>query len=85
MARLAGSPAIAAAFELRPGRYPDETPLGLQETVLARALRAWDLDPRRVDGLLACPAGMAAASARTSSCTTRSSTSSACARGSPRR
>ncbi|MGO8991982.1 MAG: thiolase family protein, partial [Polyangiaceae bacterium] len=56
------NPAIAAVFELRPGRYPEVTPLGMQEMVLARALAAWDLDPRLVDGLLVCPAGMAAGS-----------------------
>lgn len=63
MARLANAPAIAAVFEIPPGRYPDITAQGLQELVLARALRAWQLDPRRVDGLLACPAGMAAGTA----------------------
>lgn len=57
---LAGRPAIAAVEELRPGRYPDEDGAGMPELVLRRFLEGAQVGPDDVDGLLVCPAGMAA-------------------------
>ncbi len=56
---FAGNPAIAAACEVRPGRYPELDALGMYERVLHEFLRKWRIDPSMVDGLLAAPAGMA--------------------------
>lgn len=54
-------PAIAAATELRPGRYPEFDALNMYEAVLSAFLEKWPLDRSLVDGLLAAPAGMAVA------------------------
>jgi acetyl-CoA acetyltransferase len=54
-------PAIAAATEIKPGRYPDLDALGMYDAVVAAFLRAWPLEPSLVDGLMAAPAGMATA------------------------
>lgn len=56
---LAGSPAIAAASELAPGRYPDVDRNEMQELAVRALLEEWQLTPDVVDGLLVCPAGMA--------------------------
>ncbi len=56
---FAGNPAIAAACEVRPGRYPELDALEMYERVLHEFLSKWRLDPSMVDGLLAAPAGMA--------------------------
>jgi len=56
---MSNRPAIAAATEIRPGRYPSLSGLDLYERVLTEFLRSWRLDPALVDGLLAAPAGMA--------------------------
>ncbi len=60
--RLPGSPAIAAASEIAPGRYPDHDGFAMQELVMANFLAQWDLDPSLIDGLLISPAGMAVGS-----------------------
>jgi acetyl-CoA acetyltransferase len=52
--------AIAAASELRPGRYPDCSRYALAERVLEQLFREHAIDRERIDGLLASPAGMAA-------------------------
>lgn len=50
--------AIAAAFEMRPGRYPDHTPLDLYRTVFRGLMASCpELRPQDVDGLLTAPAG----------------------------
>jgi acetyl-CoA acetyltransferase len=54
-----GDPAIAAATEIRPGRFPDLEGLDLYERVIHAFLTEWRLDPAIVDGLLVAPAGMA--------------------------
>ncbi|MCC2656114.1 MAG: thiolase [Panacagrimonas sp.] len=51
--------AIAAAYEMRPGRYPQHDKLALQEAVVAAFLRACPVPRDVVDGLLVTPAGMA--------------------------
>lgn len=51
--------AIAAAHEMRPGRYPHLDKLALQEEVVAEFLRACRVPRDIVDGLLVTPAGMA--------------------------
>jgi len=60
---LAAQPAIAAATEIRPGRYPHLDGPGMYDAVLAAFLEAWPLEPSLVDGLLVTPAGMASGSA----------------------
>jgi acetyl-CoA acetyltransferase len=57
-----GEPAIAAATEIRPGRYPDRSGLDLYEQVLGQFLEEWSIDPKLVDGFLVAPAGMASGS-----------------------
>lgn len=59
---LPGGPAIAAAHEVPPGRYPDLGGVALQEHVLREFLARTGLGPDVVDGLLVCPAGMASGS-----------------------
>ncbi|MDN5938234.1 MAG: thiolase family protein [Salinisphaera sp.] len=54
-----GNVAIAAAHEVRPGRYPELDRLRIQEYVLAHFLDACPLSPDVVDGLMVAPAGMA--------------------------
>ncbi len=53
------SPAIAAATEIRPGRYPELDGNDLYERVLRAFLEEWRIDPKIVDGFLVSPAGMA--------------------------
>jgi acetyl-CoA acetyltransferase len=53
------APAIAAATEIRPGRFPELDVLDLYERVVRALLEQWRLDPSIVDGLLVAPAGMA--------------------------
>lgn len=60
---FAHEPAIAAATEIRPGRYPELGELDMYDTVVSAFLRKWSLDPSIVDGLLAAPVGMAVAKA----------------------
>lgn len=57
---LPATPAIAAATEMPPGRYPDYDGGNMQELAVASFLAQWDLDPSMTDGLLICPAGLAA-------------------------
>lgn len=59
---MLGEPAIAAATEIRPGRYPDRSGLDLYEQVLGQFLEEWSIDPKLVDGFLVAPAGMASGS-----------------------
>lgn len=56
---MKNDPAIAAALEIRPGRYPELSCVDLYEKVVLELLRARRLDPKIVDGLLTAPAGMA--------------------------
>jgi acetyl-CoA acetyltransferase len=51
--------AIAAATEIRPGRFPELDGLDLYERVVRAFLDDWRIDPSLVDGLLVAPAGMA--------------------------
>lgn len=55
---MRNSPAIAAAVELRPGRYPDTSIHQLYRDAVAALLAEVDLPARQVDGLLAPPLGM---------------------------
>ena len=52
-------PAIAAAHEIRPGRYPELSGVDLYEKVIAEFLAAHPLDPGLVDGLMTPPSPMA--------------------------
>jgi acetyl-CoA acetyltransferase len=52
-------PAIAAATEIPPGRFPELEALDLYERVVRGFLDDWRIDPSLVDGLLVAPAGMA--------------------------
>ena len=56
---MRNEPAIAAATEIRPGRYPDLDALDLYERVLRAFVEDWRIDPKIVDGFLVSPAGMA--------------------------
>lgn len=56
---MRNEPAIAAATEIRPGRYPALSGLDLYERVFSSFLSSWRLDPSVVDGFLIAPAGMA--------------------------
>ncbi len=49
--------AIAASYELPPGRYPELSPYQLYQQVAITALREWGLRPKDVNGLLAVPSG----------------------------
>lgn len=53
----APSVAIAASYELNPGRYPAFTPHHLYQHVAINALQSWGLSPRDVNGLMAMPSG----------------------------
>lgn len=56
---MASAVAIAAVTEIKPQRYPDLDAYGLYIKVIGEFLREWDIRPADIDGLLACPAGMA--------------------------
>ncbi|MGE3690116.1 MAG: thiolase family protein [Novosphingobium sp.] len=49
--------AIAAAFELPPGRYPDQDCVGLFRQVLKGLIGQCPIRPQDIDGLLTCPSG----------------------------
>lgn len=57
---MRNAPAIAAVFEMTPGRYPEHTALDLYRDVLSQALAGWGVRPAQLDGLLIPPADMAA-------------------------
>jgi acetyl-CoA acetyltransferase len=57
---LAESVAIACAFEMPPGRYPELGTEDLFRTVLRGALSSWPIKPQDVDGLLTHPSGTVA-------------------------
>lgn len=56
--RLRNAPAIAAAVELKPGRYPDRSSHQLYRDTLSALLQDAEITPDRVDGLLAPPRDM---------------------------
>jgi acetyl-CoA acetyltransferase len=49
--------AIAAAFELPPGRYPDSDTVDLFRRVLRGLMDTCPAKPQDIDGLLTCPSG----------------------------
>ena len=51
--------AIAAAFELPPGRYPDVSSYGMYRKVIREAFTRWGIGPRDIDGVFAMPCGIA--------------------------
>lgn len=51
--------AVAATFELLPGRYPEEDAYGMYRRVLSAALREWQISPADIDGIFAKPTGVA--------------------------
>ena len=59
MSSMTREPAIAAATEIRPGRFAELGVVDLYERVVRAFLEQWRLDPTMVDGLLVAPAGMA--------------------------
>lgn len=52
--------AIAATFEMKPGRYPELDPFDMFREVLKGAIDSWGISPGDVDGLLTAPAGQSA-------------------------
>ncbi len=50
--------AIAASYELPPGRYPDKSPHDMYRTIVTNALIEWQLKPGLIDGLLCTPSGV---------------------------
>jgi acetyl-CoA acetyltransferase len=50
---------ISAAYEMRPGRYPELGAFDVFREVLRGALREWKIGPQMIDGLLTTPAGQA--------------------------
>lgn len=50
--------AIAGAYELKPARYPDKTPLDLYEWLLREVITRWKLRPGDIDGLFCTPGGI---------------------------
>jgi len=55
---MKNNPCIAAASEMRPGRYPAEDGVSLYQKVLKELLREWPIKPSDVGGLFVAPAGM---------------------------
>lgn len=51
--------AIAACYEMAPGRYPDFSPHDMYREVVKHALAEWKLRPTDIDGLLSAPSGVA--------------------------
>lgn len=51
--------AIAAVSEMKPARYPEKDAYALYIEVIRQFLSEWDIKPNDIQGLLACPAGMA--------------------------
>lgn len=56
---MSSAVAIAAASEMKPGRYPEYSAEEMYVQVLRKFLREWELRPSDINGLLASPAGMA--------------------------
>ncbi|RLA44747.1 MAG: thiolase family protein [Gammaproteobacteria bacterium] len=56
---MAHSVAIAAVSEMKPGRYPDMSGYDLYLEVVRQFLAEWSIKPGDIQGLLACPSGMA--------------------------
>lgn len=50
---------IAAVYEMRPGRYPDQGPYDLFRTMVRDAITQWGIRPDLIDGLLTTPSGQA--------------------------
>ena len=55
----ASAVAIAAVSEMKPGRYPDMNGYDLYLEVVRQFLAEWSIKPNDIQGLLACPSGMA--------------------------
>lgn len=56
---MSKSVAIAAVSEIKPARYPELDGYDLYLEVVRRFLAEWSLKPGDIQGLLACPSGMA--------------------------
>jgi acetyl-CoA acetyltransferase len=56
---MQNSVAIAAVSEMKPGRYPDKSGYDLYLEVVRQFLAEWSIKPADIQGLLACPSGMA--------------------------
>ena len=56
---MSGSVAIAAVSEMKPGRYPEKDGYALYIEVIRQFLEEWKIKPSDIQGLLACPSGMA--------------------------
>ncbi len=51
--------AIAAVSEMKPGRYPEMDGYALYVEVVRQFLAEWAVKPEDIQGILACPSGMA--------------------------
>lgn len=51
--------AIAGAYELAPGRYPDVSSYGMYQKVIREAFTEWGITPKDIDGVFAAPCGIA--------------------------
>src|SRR3970040_2090291 len=51
--------AIAAVSEMKPGRYSEKDGYALYIDVIRQFLSEWNVKPNDIQGLLACPSGMA--------------------------
>ncbi|OKH86649.1 thiolase family protein [Thalassospira sp. TSL5-1] len=56
---MTNTPAIAAATEIKPGRYPDLSNAQLYFQVIGQFLSDWNVKPGDIDGVLAAPLDMA--------------------------
>ena len=56
---MASAVAIAAVSEMKPGRYPEKDGYALYVEVVRQFLAESRIKPADIDGVLACPAGMA--------------------------
>lgn len=58
MGIMTNTPAIAAAGEIKPGRYPELSNAQLYFRVIEKLLDDWNLKPADIDGVLAAPLDM---------------------------
>ena len=55
---MRNNPAIAAATEMKPGRYPQFDEIELHRQVIKDFFREWKIDPKIIDGIFAAPTAL---------------------------